>query len=58
MTTIRPEWCEGHESLDGPIGETVYCDGTCVSQADRAALIEEDRQSEYEAAETEAAKQQ
>lgn len=24
--------CEGHESLDGAhMGETVYCDGTCVS---------------------------
>ena len=23
--------CEGHESLDGPIGNVVYCDGSCRS---------------------------
>lgn len=22
--------CQGHESLDGPIGNVVYCDGSCV----------------------------
>jgi hypothetical protein len=47
MTTTRPEWCEGHETLSGPIGETVYCDGTCVSKANRAAhwksLIEDEQ---------------
>lgn len=24
------EECEGHESTDGPIGNVVYCDGSCV----------------------------
>lgn len=23
------EECEGHESTEGPIGSTIYCDGTC-----------------------------
>lgn len=22
--------CEGHESLSGPAGVSVYCDGTCI----------------------------
>jgi hypothetical protein len=27
------EWgCEGHEDLDGPIGVTSYCDGSCVTR--------------------------
>jgi hypothetical protein len=26
--------CEGHESTDGPIGNVVYCDGTCQSCPD------------------------
>ncbi len=24
-----PDECEGHESTDGPIGNVVFCDGTC-----------------------------
>lgn len=28
--------CEGHESLaGGHMGETVYCDGTCVPESER-----------------------
>lgn len=23
------DFCEGHESLNGPIGNVEYCDGTC-----------------------------
>ena len=27
--------CEGHESLNGPIGNVEYCDGTCLPEAER-----------------------
>ena len=28
---MDPSECEGHESLDGAhMGETVYCDGSCL----------------------------
>ncbi len=39
----EPE-CRGHESTDGPIGNTVYCDGTCrrhVSDAEFDRRIDE-----------------
>lgn len=26
--------CDGHESTDGPIGNVVYCDGTCAPEAE------------------------
>lgn len=35
--------CEGHESLSGAIGETVFCDGSCVQAVTRS--VEADAQA-------------
>lgn len=39
------EECQGHESTDGPIGNVVYCDGSCIKgHPVFAALSEEARE--------------
>ncbi|MCC3766465.1 hypothetical protein [Streptomyces sp. UNOC14_S4] len=31
IVEMTGEGCEGHESLDGTIGNVVFCDGSCVA---------------------------
>lgn len=34
--------CEGHESTDGPIGNVVFCDGTCKPRRIAVPLADAD----------------
>jgi hypothetical protein len=31
--------CDGHESTDGPIGETIWCDGKCKKSIKQSVYI-------------------